>query len=416
MRVLTGLLVLLFMLPKVGIKCVIAVCRQKKIHIYSSEYLGLGMKQIQHRTVMIDDCALSDFDSWLHYIKGHLDFIGPEKLSMEKSLLLTAAQRRRFDVAPGIISPYKIKLASGIAHKTEHDVASDFVAGASRSRRFQLALIWAVQSLVGSSRQKAAALPTFNLFGVTLNNVTMAVAVKNVMSSLEQRGMSKNVSKFAFVNADCGNNFFNDGSYKQILNSFDQVYPDGVGVKIAARMQGCSLKENVNGTDMFPLLCEQLQAKGKSLYLHGATDAVLRKLVKSLGVSYPRLKISGYSDGYSYASRPEELQSHINNSEADILLVALGAPRQERWINDNSSKLSVAAVIGVGGLFDFYSGEVSRAPEWLRELSMEWVWRLLQQPKEKLSRYLVGNPLFLARAVRESLSNKADASSARAAI
>ena len=130
------------------------------------------MKQIQHRTVTIDDCALSDLYSWLHYIKGHLDFIGPEKLSMKKALLLKAAQGRRFDVAPGIISPYKIKRASGIAHKTELDVASDFVAGASRSRRFQLALIWAVQSIVSFRRQKAATSPTFNLFGVTLNNVT----------------------------------------------------------------------------------------------------------------------------------------------------------------------------------------------------------------------------------------------------
>ena len=172
MRVLIGLLVLSFMLPKVGIKCVIAVCRQKKIHIFSSEYVGLGMKEIQHRAVMIDDCPLSDFYSWFHYIKGHLDFIGPEKLSMKRALLLTAAQRRRFDVAPGIISPYKIKHASGIAHKTELDVASDFVAGASRSRRFQLALIWAVQSIVSFRRQKAATSPTFNLFGVTLNNVT----------------------------------------------------------------------------------------------------------------------------------------------------------------------------------------------------------------------------------------------------
>ncbi|MFT6407550.1 MAG: N-acetylglucosaminyldiphosphoundecaprenol N-acetyl-beta-D-mannosaminyltransferase [Arenicella sp.] len=406
MRILLSVVVLLFMLPKVATQCLSAMYRQKKIHIYSNEYLGLGMKCIQHRTFMINNCALSDFDSWLHYLKGNLDFIGPERLSMKESLLLTRNQRRRFDVAPGLISPYKIKRASGIAYKTEYDIAIEFVDGVSGLRRFQLALIWLVQALVGSTRSKMDTLPTFNLFGVMLNNVSMADAIKSVMNSLNKDRLAKDASKFAFVNADCGNNFFNDPGYKQILNGFDQVYPDGIGVKIAARMQGCSLKENVNGTDMFPLLCEQLQARGKSLYLHGASAEAVKKLVDNLRASYPSLDISGYSDGYSYANKPEALRNRINQSQADLLLIALGAPRQERWIEENSCKLDVAAVIGVGGLFDFYSGEVSRAPEWLRELSMEWVWRLVQQPKDKLHRYLIGNPLFLVRSIRQSLSNQ----------
>ncbi|MBL4672534.1 MAG: WecB/TagA/CpsF family glycosyltransferase [Arenicella sp.] len=415
MRILLSTVVLLFMLPKVALQCLSAMYRQKEIHIYSSEYLGLGMKPIQHRTIMVSNCALSDFDSWLHYLKGNLDFIGPERLAMNESSLLTRAQRRRFDVAPGLVSPYEIKRASGIAHKTEPDIALEFVDGVSASRRFQLTSIWAIQTLVGSARPKTGTLPTFDLFGVTLNNVSMSEAIKRVMNSINQPDPHRKTSKFAFVNADCGNHFFNDFSYKQILNGFDQVYPDGIGVKMAARMQGCNLKENVNGTDMFPLLCEQLQAQGKSLYLYGASGAVLAKLLDKLRISYPSLDIAGHSDGYSYADSPEELLSRINNSQADLLMVALGAPRQERWIEDNCSKLNVAAVIGVGGLFDFYSGEVSRAPEWLRELSMEWVWRLLQQPKDKLHRYLIGNPLFLARSIRQSLANRTSDSLARVA-
>jgi len=88
------------------------------------------------------------------------------------------------------------------------------------------------------------------------------------------------------------------------------------------------------------------------------------------------------------------------------LFVAMGAPIQERWIAANSARLKVGAVIGVGGLFDFYSGKVSRAPEWLRELSLEWCWRLAVQPWSKWRRYLLGNPLFVMRVLSDVLANK----------
>lgn len=405
MRSLLSGVVLIFMLPRVALQCLVAMYRQQKISIYLSEYAGLGMRKIQHRTLMVKNKPLSDLDSWLHYLKGNLDLIGPERLAFNQAQLLNSLERSRFSVAPGMISPYKIKRASGIAHRTERDIAVEFASNASRLRRIQLTVIYLIQSLFGSARTDLETPETFNLFGVTLNNVSMSNAVKTVVSSLTKEHGLTSVSKFAFVNADCGNHLYKDHNYKEILNGFKQVYPDGIGVKMAARMQGCALKENINGTDMFPLLCEELQSAGKSLYLYGATDTVIRKLVDKLDFDYPELKVAGYSDGYSYSNKPTELHARINNSGADLLLVAMGAPRQERWINDNISLLNVKAVMGVGGLFDFHSGEVSRAPIWLRELSLEWVWRVIQQPKDKFKRYVLGNPLFLARALHLSLSH-----------
>ena len=119
-------------------------------------------------------------------------------------------------------------------------------------------------------------------------------------------------------------------------------------------------------------------------------------------MDFPSLKIAGYCDGYLYKDNPQELHMRINSSGAQLLVVAMGAPLQEHWIISNESQLKVKAVIGVGGLFDFYSQQVPRAPIWLRELSLEWVWRLFAQPLDKGKRYLIGNPLFLLRAALEA--------------
>jgi len=413
MRILIGGIVLALLLPKVAIQCLSAMYRQRKIHIYSIKYAGLGLKKTQHRILMINNRPLADVDTWLQYFRGNLNLVGPDKIEFNEALSLTRNERRRFEVAPGIISPHNIKRNSGIAYKSERETSVEFVDNASSLRRIQLITIWAIQTLVGSNRSGLETCSSFSLFGVTIKNVTMSEAVSAVMRSLRGGVQLKKVSKFAFVNADCGNHFYNDHGYREILNEFDEVYPDGVGVKMAARMQGLALKENVNGTDMFPLLCEELQQQGKSLYLCGASSKVVNKLADKLRNDYPRLQIAGYSDGYSYSQKPAELCAQINNSGADLLLVAMGAPRQERWINENAPALNIKAVIGVGGLFDFYSGEVSRAPVWFRELSIEWVWRLLQQPKDKLKRYILGNPLFLFRSAYSSLTNQSFDSLAR---
>ena len=404
MRTLISGVVLIFVLPRAALQCLIAMYKQRKIHLHRHEYVGRGMQRIMLRTVMINNRPIVDFDVWLHCFKGDLNLIGPARVGFKQAWSLDRWERRRFNVAPGLITPYQIKQASGIAHKTESAISVEFAANGTGIRRCQLMAIWLVQKIVKAERHSHNRPSKFSLFGVTLANVSMADAVDFVMKSLKGKDVDGGISKFAFVNADCVNQLHHDNGYREILSRFDAVFPDGVGIKIASRIHGYDLTENINGTDMFPLLCERLQAEGKSIYLHGASKAVVSKLVKNLQDDYPQLKIGGFSDGYSYANKADELHTLINNSNADLLLVAMGAPRQEAWINKHVGCLNVKAVMGVGGLFDFYSGEVSRAPEWLRELSLEWVWRLIQQPRDKAQRYLIGNPIFLFRALRASLA------------
>jgi len=389
---------LLLVLPKVGFKCLLAWYQQKKMALYVQKYAGKDMACIQHRTITIANSPLKDIDTWFLYLKGDYNLVGPTSIAYDAASKLDSNSRTRLLVAPGIISPFDVKKASGIAHQNESQVAIAFAKNDTTFRRTQIFLIWCLQRILGSSARNLSVPRRFNLLGVTLTNISMKGAVQRIANSLEDTTEVSELSKFAFVNADCANQYHTNPQYKKSLSQFNDVFADGIGVKIAARWQGVSVIENVNGTDMFPLLCAELVAKNKSMYLLGASKSTVQKVVANLSIEYPSLKIAGHCDGFRYNSSPEKLLKRINNSGAELLLVAMGAPRQEQWITDNQDRLNVRAVIGVGGLFDFYSERVSRAPIWLRELSLEWVWRLLVQPIDKGKRYLIGNPLFLMRA------------------
>jgi lipopolysaccharide/colanic/teichoic acid biosynthesis glycosyltransferase len=133
---------------------------------------------------------------------------------------------------------------------------------------------------------------------------------------------------------------------------------------------------------------------------------VAAAVAQNMTQQYPALKIAGTQDGYYSEVETERVIATINASSVDVLLVALGAPRQEMWIETNHARLSPSVAIGVGGLFDFYSGRISRAPLWLRETGFEWIWRFLQEPSRMWRRYFVGNPLFLYRCWREQRAMK----------
>jgi len=406
MREIIGVTMLLLVLPKVVLQCISAWYHQKKVALYVQKYAGKDMECIQHRTVTVANRPLNDIDKWFLYLKGNYDLVGPTAIDFETAYKLDRDKRVRFDVAPGIISPFQVKKVSGIAHRGESQLATEFANNGTRFRRIQIFLIWCLQRILGSAPNNLCVPKSFTLLGVTLSNMTMKEAVQHVTDSLSTKPIKGKLVKFAFINADCVNKYHTNKDYRQALDQFDKLFADGIGIKIAARWQNISIAENVNGTDMFPLLCRKLATSDKSIYLLGASNKVVTGVVAKLKIEFPSLKIAGYCDGFSHNHTPEVLHAKINQSGAELLLVAMGAPRQEQWIADNQEQLNVNAVIGVGGLFDFYSEKVSRAPIWLRELSLEWVWRLFAQPLDKGKRYLLGNPLFLLRAALAARANR----------
>lgn len=234
------------------------------------------------------------------------------------------------------------------------------------------------------------------IFGVSIDTPTLSAAVSSVVALARRE--KPQCSQIAFVNADCLNIAFNDWSYKYTLDQCDNVFADGQGIRVAARTMGQPAPSNVNGTDMFPLLCEASAfADGPSLYLLGGKPGVAVRCTESIRKRFPGVKILGAEDGYFSERSEEEVLSDIADQQPDILLVAMGAPLQEQWIAKHKANLGAGVAIGVGGLFDFYSGDIARAPSPIRRAGFEWVWRLAMEPRRMARRYILGNPLFLWR-------------------
>ncbi len=242
----------------------------------------------------------------------------------------------------------------------------------------------------------------FRMLGIEINNLTMSQALEKIITTAQ--GSEKR--SFAFVNADCLNRAMNNSAYGRVLSRQSMVFADGSGIRMAGLMRGINVVGNVNGTDMFPLLCKEASEQGLSIFLLGSAPGVADAVAHNMTQQYPSLKIAGTQDGYFSAGETERVITKINASSADILLVAMGAPRQEMWIETNHARLFPSVAIGVGGLFDFYSGRISRAPLWLRETGFEWIWRFLQEPSRMWRRYFVGNPVFLYRCWREQRNMK----------
>ncbi|SFN23256.1 polymer biosynthesis protein, WecB/TagA/CpsF family [Thioclava dalianensis] len=206
-----------------------------------------------------------------------------------------------------------------------------------------------------------------------------------------------------FLNAHCANLQNRDRAYAAALARADALLPDGIGVDMAARMTGTRLSENLNGTDFTPALLQEAAARGLSVFLFGASPGTAQAAAAKLSSDIPGLQIAGTRDGYEGAADSQAAIAEINASGADILLVAMGVPMQELWIDRHLDDLSPRLVLGVGALFDFLAGNVSRAPSLLRRARLEWVWRLAQEPRRLAKRYLLGNASFLIRAGRHAL-------------
>ena len=163
---------------------------------------------------------------------------------------------------------------------------------------------------------------------------------------------SPRTSRVAFVNADCLNQAYTQTDYKGVLSECDLVLPDGIGLILASRILGGSLLENVNGTDLFPRLCKRAAHEGTSLFLLGSRKSIAPADATNMQVMNPRLRVVGTHHGYFTEPEEDDLLDQIHSTAADILLLGMGAPRQELWVARNADRLSVPVAVGVGGLFD----------------------------------------------------------------
>lgn len=194
-----------------------------------------------------------------------------------------------------------------------------------------------------------------------------------------------------------------DEAFREILESADMVTPDGMPLVWVMRVMGIKGQDRVAGMDIFLETCRQAELKGISVYLLGSTQDVLHKMEKQLQRDFPNLKLAGVeSPPFRPLTSTEdaELVQRINDSGAGITFVSLGCPKQENWMASHRGKVNTV-MLGVGAVFPVYAGIKKHAPKWIRELGLEWLYRLVQEPKRLWRRYATTIPPFIWLALRQ---------------
>jgi exopolysaccharide biosynthesis WecB/TagA/CpsF family protein len=243
---------------------------------------------------------------------------------------------------------------------------------------------------------------TESLLGIQFDNIKKEQAL-NKVSDLFDAQKSRCLY---FVNAHCLNVAYHDYDYRLALSKADLRLPDGSGISLGCKLNQSTLCQNLNGTDLFPDLCEQFESTNKSIYLLGAEQDTAEKVSQWVKKHYPNLKVAGFHHGHFKQEQSATICKEINRSGADILFVAMGVPRQEIWLETHKTQLKTQLNIAVGGLFEFYSQNISRAPVWMRRIGVEWVWRLVQEPARMWKRYILGNILYVFRVWAQAANNK----------
>ncbi len=198
------------------------------------------------------------------------------------------------------------------------------------------------------------------------------------------------------ANAATTNLCYENPAYRDCINRGHLVLNDGTGVGLAARWQGQPFTHNHVGTDLIPRVCDNGQDWGLRVFLLGGADGVAERAARTLSDRFPAIVIAGCHHGYVCHHDDERVCRIVNDACPHLLLVAMGNPLQEMWIDRNLSRLDRGVAVGVGGLIDHLAGNLRRAPLWVRAAGCEWVQILLQQP-HKWKRYILGNPLFIYR-------------------
>ena len=229
--------------------------------------------------------------------------------------------------------------------------------------------------------------------GVRVDSIDAQQALSVVDSYLSSA--NRRARKVFFSNVHSIHLTRNDKELQWCINEADLVLPDGTGLKIAGRIQGHPIVENLNGTDFIPKVLARAEQQRWSVYLFGARPGVVEHCCSRLQMNYPKLNIVGHHHGHIHESEEPSVIEDINAKTPKILLVALGSPLQEKWIARNASNLNVGVCFAVGGLFDFLSGEYQRAPVWVRRFGAESLYRFTQDPRSKWQRIFVEQPLFL---------------------
>jgi len=218
-----------------------------------------------------------------------------------------------------------------------------------------------------------------------------------------------------YLNAHVLNQSRANPALREALEQADLVYCDGYGVRLAAKALDAEIPHRMTGADWIYGLAALCELGGQSVYLLGAEPGVTAEAARRLDRWYPRLRIAGTHHGYFDigSAHDDRVVEDINARKPDIVLVGMGTPKQELWVAENAARLETDVVWTVGALFDYVSGRVPRAPRWLADNGLEWIFRLAIEPQRMWRRYLLGNPVFISRVMAQARARHAAAPARR---
>lgn len=251
--------------------------------------------------------------------------------------------------------------------------------------------------LMAPSEQDRGAVGRVELFGLTIDPVTLGEAVARVNGFIGRGGTAQHVA----VNVDKAVKASRDPELLRAINSADLVTADGQPLVWASRLLGRPLPERVTGIDLMMALFELADARGYSVYLLGASQAVVDAVASRLGRDYPGIRVVGAHHGYFPPAEEPAIVGEIHRVAPDLLFVAISSPAKEKFLARWKGRLNARFVMGVGGSFDVYAGVRMRAPRWMQRLGLEWLFRLLQEPRRMWRRYLVEDLRFVRLLLRE---------------
>jgi len=248
-------------------------------------------------------------------------------------------------------------------------------------------------------RREDAPCATSDICGIEVANLSEDEAISFIDRLVDKTGPHYaavvNAAKIVAANEDA--------ALKRALLGADLVTADGMSIVWASRVLGQPLKQRVTGIDLFERLVERAAERGWSVYFLGSREESVSRMAEGFMTSHPTLRLAGWRNGYFDESESESVAEAITASRADLLFVAMGSPAQELWIASNLERTGVRFAMGVGGSFDHVSGFARRAPEWMQRSGLEWMYRLMREPRRMWRRYLVGNSAFIWLVARQRL-------------
>lgn len=377
---------LLLVLPGARIRSKARLGRQQQIfQLAEIEPAGHIRRRLSARLKLHRAPAL------LAILRGDMAWVGPRPLAPDEAPP-AAVRDLRASVRPGLFSLWTLRQRTRIDYGDEWSTDAEQIARRSLGNDVGILIRNLLASAYGPVADAENGDPIL-VDTVRVHPVTMDEALGAI--DRQRAAPTTTPLQLCFANPDCVNIARRHPAYRHVVNQAGLVAPDGIGMGIAGKILRKPFGQNVNGTDLFPRLCERLHRDGGRLYLLGGRPGVAEDVAQWIARQHPGVEIAGLQHGYFDIADQDAVIDRIRASHADVLLVAMGAPRQDLWIHEHAARTGVKVAMGVGGLFDFYSERIPRAPQWLREVGLEWAFRLYQEPRRMWRRYLLGNFSFL---------------------